>query len=55
MTSTQERAERPRELEEEIAQSEENATQPRTLAVVYDELDFRLMDTFPASDAIARY
>lgn len=24
-------------------------------AIRYDDLDYRLMDTFPASDAVARY
>lgn len=33
----------------------ENATAPRGNQDGYDEIDRRLLDTFPASDAVARY
>lgn len=41
------------------ASSTQEDTQGGTLAVIdagiYDELDYRLMATFPASDAVAQY
>ena len=37
-------------------QLESREAQPWTRAAeLYDEVDARLMDTFPASDAVARY
>jgi len=43
----------PRALENEevVAEREGSNVEP----LVYDEIDRRLMDTFPASDAVARY
>ena len=39
------------ENEEVVDEREGSSVEP----LVYDEIDRRLMDTFPASDAVARY
>ena len=46
----------PRELlAKALAVSRRASTPARFLPLEYDEVDRRLMDTFPASDAVGRY
>jgi hypothetical protein len=46
----------PRELLAKASAASRHASTPvRFLPPEYDEVDRRLMDTFPASDAVGRY
>jgi hypothetical protein len=54
MNRTQENAEM-RNREEVRSKLCENSTNRLGFSEVYDALDLRLIDTFPASDAIAQY
>jgi hypothetical protein len=54
MIRTQENTE-TRNREEVRLRSCESSTNRLVSSEVYDALDLRLMDTFPASDAVAQY